>query len=156
MNNNSRPESLTFDKKITIVLDKEISADVALNVASHLGISIGAHGVDIMGKSIVDLSNRFHLALCKYPVVLLQTSSKRIKQIVRKSLTTDLIRVDFPKQALDIWTDSELIQNIAKVKFDEIEYYGVAFCGVPKKVNKLTGDFELWKSFSPIQMKKNK
>lgn len=145
MNKVSRPRGLTFDRKITIVLDKHISTVVALNVCSHLAISIGAHSKNIIGENIVDLSWISHLALCKYPVVLLQASAERIKEIVREATAASVTKIDFPTQALDIWTDAKLTQNIAKSKFEELKYYGVALCGTPKEVNKVTGDLKLWK-----------
>lgn len=148
MDSVSCPIGVTFDRKITLVLEKNIPPVVAMNVASHLAISLGAHCDDIMGENMVDLCGQFHLALCKYPVVLLEASFERIKQIIREPTTADVIKIDFPIQALDIWTDAELVRDIAKSKFENLEYYGVALCGIPRKVNKLTGDLKLWKSHS--------
>ena len=81
MDRKTRPSGITFDKKIILVLDQKITPDVALNVASHISLSLGAHSENILGDSLMDISRHFHFPLCKYPVVILQEVPKELNSL---------------------------------------------------------------------------
>ena len=77
--------------------------------------------------------------------MVLAADSREIKNIVRAAKMTDLTVVDFPRQALTIWTDQELVKDIAQSHDEALEYLGVALYGNPETISRLTSNLKLWR-----------
>jgi hypothetical protein len=144
-----RPPNVVFDRKIAIVLDENMTATTAIVVAAHLALSLGKHADDLMGEQITDRSANVHLSLAKYPVVLLRASPPVLKDFVKEAKAEGVLVVDFPRSALDLWTDAELASDLQRRTEEEIDFWGAAIYAIPQIVNRHTGSMALFRPQIP-------
>lgn len=144
-----RPEHISFDRKIAVILDENMSAITAMIVLAHIMLSLGNHGEDLVGEELSDRSGNAHLALSKYPVVLLRASASRLKDFIKKAKFAGVQIVDFPLMALDIWTDAELAAELQGRTEDEVEFLGAAIYASPETVDHFTGSMGLFRPRIP-------
>jgi hypothetical protein len=140
-----RPEQIKFDQKIVIVLEETLPATTALIVVAHTMTSLGYHASNIMGCGMIDQSGNTHLALPKYPVVVLQANPEAIRVLANRAKAEQILVVDFPRQAIDLWTDEELVRDITSRKEHELEYLAIGMCAAPHSINALTGGLKLYR-----------
>jgi hypothetical protein len=143
--NNKRPSGIHFDRKIVVVLDENTPRESVLSIVAHILMSLGFYAKDAMGEEIKDKSGTVHSSLSKYPMVILSASSERINSILSATKEQRILTVDFPKLALDIWIDEELVATMSLYDTNEIDCWGIAIYGSPKSITKLTGDLKLFK-----------
>lgn len=136
------------ERKIVATLVSNIPPEVALNVIGHLAISIGAYADNnLMGRSnIVDKSGVSHKGISKYPFIITQTKLEKLREAITKAReNNDILMIDFPKQMLITEHDDELEKTLKSNFEPELEYLGAIFYGKSKDVNKITGNFSLWR-----------
>jgi len=140
-----RPRQIIFDQKITIVFQEALPTTTAMIVLGHLMTSLGHHAADIMGRPMIDRNGITHLALPKYPIVLLQASFEAIRTLTNRAKAERILAIDFPRQAIDFWTDEELVRDIAGREEHQLEYLAVGLCAAPHRINALTGSLRLYR-----------
>jgi DNA/RNA-binding domain of Phe-tRNA-synthetase-like protein len=134
------------DKKITVVVADDLDSGIAMNTVGHLTTTIGVKADDIMGReSYIDTSGDRHEGVPRYPVIILKATKAEIKELVEKTRGSDLLMVDYPSEIYTTRTDDDLSEAIESKKDEDIEYFGVAFCGEREQVEELTKDFSLYR-----------
>lgn len=134
-----------FLKKLVVVLEEGTPKATAINVVGHLMASAGFYAEGLIGEEVVDLSGQRHLGLPKYPFVCLAAEQESLQEIVRKGKSMNIVVVDFPRQALDILTDEELVADVSGREASSLEYWGVALYGKRGEVASLTGAMRLYR-----------
>lgn len=135
------------EKKIVIVLNSKLDTGVALNVVGHLGIALGYHAENHMGrKTLFDASNQMHLGISKYPVIVTKVNESKLKTSLQKAKGTEAILVvDYPSVMYDTGHDNELANALSKLTSEDIQYYGYLMFGNTDSVNSISGKFSLWR-----------
>ena len=108
-------------------------------------MSLGKHATDLTGQHTTDRSGNVHLSLAKYPVVILRAAPAVIKDLVKKAKSKSVLVVDFPRQALDLWTDAELACYLEGCTEEEIDFWGAAIYATPRVVSRHTGSMGLFR-----------
>ncbi|MBM0275493.1 DUF2000 domain-containing protein [Micromonospora tarensis] len=137
-------------RKTVIALASNLEAGVALNVAAHLSIALGAHAEPgLMGRRwLVDGSAVRHAGISRYNVVITKVKQGRLRQLLseaRELPDGDLFLADFPEQMLSTGHDDELASALADVAESDLAYLGVLVHGPADPVKALTGRFMLWR-----------
>ncbi len=139
-------KTIKFDQKTAIVLDSRLSATNAMIVVAHLMLPLGHIAGGIFGKTLTDLSGNDYPPLSRYPVSVLQAESGTLKTLERSIRQAGVTCVRFPRQALDIWTDAELVEDIRQRTEAEIIFLGVALHSERNRVDRLIGGLRLFKA----------
>ncbi|MFJ5175613.1 DUF2000 domain-containing protein [Streptomyces griseoviridis] len=142
---------MTYDyraKKTVLVLASHLEPGVALNVAGHLSVALGAHGDDgdLMGRDVLkDASGVPHTGISRYPVIVTKVKQNRLRRLVAEARERDdVFWADYPEQMLTTGHDDELADAVAGTAEEDIAYLGVMVYGPLDAVTALTGRFSLW------------
>ena len=134
------------NEKCVMVIDEHLPLGLIANTAAIMGITLGKKMPEVVGSDVTDQSGNPHLGIIEFPVPILKGSSEIIKDIREKLYQPeyqDLTVVDFSDLTQSCKTYEEFIEKMAQVSENTLQYFGIAICGVKKKVNKLTGSMPL-------------
>lgn len=134
------------NKKCVIIIDENLPLGIIANTAAILGITLGKKMPEIVGTDVYDRTGNEHLGIIEFPVPILKGNVDRIKTIREKLYQpdfSDLTVVDFSDLAQSCKTYSEFIEKMKNIAEADLNYFGIAICGVKKKVNQLTGNMAL-------------
>ena len=132
--------------KCVMVVDENFPLGILVNTAAIMGIPLGKNLPEIVGVDVVDQSGNEHLGIVKFPIPVLKASPGQIKEIRRTLYQPDfqdVTVVDFTDLAQSCKTYVEFIDKMAGISEAELQYFGLAICGVKKKINRLTGSMPL-------------
>lgn len=140
--------SVQNEEKCVILINEQLPIGIIANTAAILGITLGKKLPETVGKDVEDKSGNSHLGIIKFPVPILKGTIDNIKSIREKLYEKkyeDLTVVDFSDLAQTCKTYDEFIEKMANASEKDLQYLGLAICGIKKKVNKLTGNMPLLK-----------
>lgn len=132
--------------KCVMVINEDLPLGVIANASAILGITLGKHIPELVGKDAVDASGKKHLGITTIPVPILKGNKEIIRELREKLYTSDfddVIAVDFSDIAQSCNVYSEYLQKVSTVLEKQHTYFGIAIFGNKKKVNKLTGSMPL-------------
>ena len=134
------------NEKCVIVLDERLPFGIIANTAAILGITLGKAMPEVVGADITDKTGREHTGIIQFPVPILKGDTESIK-VLRERLYepefSDVTVVDFSDLAQGCKTYDEFIEKMKDAPERDLNYFGIAMCGVKKKINKLTGQMPL-------------
>lgn len=134
------------DEKCVIVLDERLPLGIIANTAAILGITLGKAMPEVVGADVTDKTGREHAGIIQFPVPILKGDTEIIK-FLRERLYepefSDVTVVDFSDLAQGCKTYDEFIEKMKDAPERDLNYFGIAMCGVKKKINKLTGQMPL-------------
>lgn len=134
------------DLKCVMVIDDALSVGIIANAIGIMGITLGKYIPEAVGNPVLDNGGYEHLGIIEFPLPILKASRQYLSQIRQRLFEEefkDLLVVDFSDVAQSCNVYEEYIQKLSEIKKESIQYYGLAICGVKKKVNKLTGSMPL-------------
>lgn len=134
------------NEKCVMVVDEHLPLGLIANTAAIMGITLGKQMPEVVGADVTDQSGNVHLGIIEFPVPILKGSPELIKEIRERLYQPefqDLTVVDFSDLAQGCKTYDEFIEKMKEVSETDLNYFGIAICGVKKKVNKLTGSMPL-------------
>lgn len=134
------------NEKCVMVLDERLPPGMLANTAAILGITLGKHMPEVVGRPVSDLDGGEHPGIIEFPVPILKGSPKIIREIRCRLCAPEfqcLTAVDFSDLAQSCKTYEEYICKMAHTKESELSYFGIVICGERKKINKLTGSMPL-------------
>lgn len=140
--------SVQNEEKCVILINEQLPIGIIANTAAILGITLGKKLPETVGKDVEDKSGNSHPGIVKFPVPILKGTIDNIKSIREKLYEKeyeDLTVVDFSDLAQTCKTYDEFIEKMANASEKDLQYLGLAICGIKKKVNKLTGNMPLLK-----------
>ncbi|MEY8000403.1 DUF2000 domain-containing protein [Clostridium sp. Mt-5] len=132
--------------KCVMVINEDLPLGVIANASAILGITLGKHIPELVGKDVADASGKKHLGIITIPVPILKGNKEIIRELREKLYTSDfddVIAVDFSDIAQSCNVYSEYLQKVSTVLEKQHTYFGIAIFGNKKKVNKLTGSMPL-------------
>lgn len=134
------------DTKCVMIIDENLPLGILANTAAILGITLGKHAPELVGKDAVDASEKGHLGIITIPVPILKGNKEILRELREKLYTSgydDIIVADFSDVAQSCNIYSEYLQKASTISETEHTYLGLAIYGNKKKVNKLTGSIPL-------------
>jgi hypothetical protein len=136
----------TFDQKISAIVASDATPTTAAIVVAHLMLSVGANAHQlILGRPLVDGCGAVRPAISKYPVALLAAPRARLQQLFDVARQNEALVTTFPSQALDLWTDEELVADLIRQATQNVDYLGLAICASPQNVRRWTGNLPLFR-----------
>lgn len=132
--------------KCVMVIDENLPMGLITNTAAVMGITLGKHLPEVVGRDVLDYTGKQHLGIIEFPVPVLRGNRELIRELRSKLYhpdNSDLIVVDFSDVAQSCKTYDEFTDKMAGIPEEELHYFGIALCGSKKKVNKLTGSMPL-------------
>lgn len=134
------------DEKCVIVLDERLPLGIIANTAAILGITLGKAMPEVVGADVTDKTGREHAGIIEFPVPILKGDTESIKALRERLYEpefSDVTVVDFSDLAQGCKTYDEFIAKMKNAPEADLNYFGIAMCGVKKKINKLTGQMPL-------------
>lgn len=134
------------DEKCVMILDERLPLGIMANTAAILGITLGKAMPEIVGADVADKTGREHLGIIEFPVPILKGNGESIKAIRERLYEpefSDVTVVDFSDLAQGCKTYDEFSGKMKDAAEEDLNYFGIAMCGVKKKINKLTGQMPL-------------
>lgn len=104
------------NEKCVMVIDENLPLGIIANTAAIMGITLGKEMPEVI---------------------------KAIREKLYEPEFSELTVVDFTELAQGCRTYDEFTGKMGEVSSEELNYFGIAFCGAKKKVNKLTGSMAL-------------
>ena len=92
-------------------------------VVAHLMLLLGHIAGGIFGKTLTDLSGNDYPRYRVTPVSVLKAESGTLKTLERSIRQTGRTLRPISRQALDIWTDAELVEDIRQRTEAEIIFW---------------------------------
>ena len=129
-----------------MVIDEELPVGIIANTAAILGVTMGKQMPETVGSNVIDKTGNVHLGIVNLPIPILKGQAALLKALREKLYEPEFAEmtvVDFSDVAQGCKAYDEFIDKIAEVQEKELQYLGLAICGVKKKVNKLTGNMAL-------------
>lgn len=129
-----------------MIIDEHLPLGIIANTAAIMGITLGKKMPEVVGADVADKTGNEHLGIIEFPVPILKGNAESIKTIREKLYEpdfSDLTVVDFSDLAQGCKTYEEFVEKMKGVSEIDLNYLGIAICGVKKKVNKLTGSMAL-------------
>lgn len=133
-------------EKCVLVLDERLPLGLIANTAAILGITLGRHRPETVGKTVYDAAGNAHLGIIEFPVPVLRGNAQLLKELREKLYTpafAGLTAVDFSQLAQGCKTYGEFTEKLAAAPAESLDYLGIAICGEKKAVNQLTGNLPL-------------
>lgn len=133
-------------EKCVMIIDETLPLGFIANTAAIMGMTLGKKLPEMIGKDVMDKSEKKHLGIIEFPVPILKGTSELLKEIRGKLYEPDfleLMAVDFSELAQGCKTYEEYIEKMKITEEKSLQYLGIAICGDKKKVNKLTGNLPL-------------
>ena len=134
------------DTKCVMIIDENLPLGILANTAAILGITLGKHAPELVGKDAADASGQRHLGIITIPVPILKGNKEILRELREKLYTSDyddIIVADFSDVAQSCNIYSEYLQKASTISETKHTYLGLAIYGNKKKVNKLTGSIPL-------------
>lgn len=132
--------------KCVMVIDETLPLGIIANTAAIMGITLGKHVPNVVGKDVANNDGNSHLGIIEFPVPILKGTPGLIKDIRQKLYDekyNDIITVDFSDVAQSCKTYDEFMDKMSSISESDLNYFGIGICGTKKKVNKLTGNLPL-------------
>lgn len=134
------------NEKCVMVIDENLPLGLIANTAAIMGITLGKIKPEAVGADVTDGTGREHLGIIATPVPILKSNAEQIKAIRQRLYEpdfADLTTVDFSDLAQSCNDYDEFTSKMQLANGADLNYLGIAICGVKKKVNKLTGSLPL-------------
>lgn len=133
-------------EKCVVVIDEALPSGIAVNTGVILGMTMGKHMPEVIGRDVRDKDGNVHLGIISFPVPVLKGSQEILKDLGHKLNQPEfreLLVTDFSDLAQGCGIYSEFMEKMSKTPEEQLQYLGIALCGSKKMVNKLTGNLPL-------------
>lgn len=133
-------------EKCVVVIDEALPSGIAVNTGVILGMTMGKHMPEVIGRDVRDEDGNVHLGIISFPVPVLKGSQEILKDLRHKLNQPEfreLLVTDFSDLAQGCGIYSEFMEKMSKTPEEQLQYLGIALCGSKKMVNKLTGNLPL-------------
>jgi len=132
--------------KCVIVVDGDLPVGLALNTAAILSLTIGRHVDGVLGDDVKDADGFLHRGITGIPVPILRGDTASLASLmVRAAAVPEVFVVDFTRTAQTSRTYDEYISRMSEIGTGDLPYAGVGLAGPKKPVDKLVGNFSLYR-----------
>ncbi len=136
-----------FDKKLVIVVNKDLPEWQALNTVEHVAAYIGNKlGENFAtGDNFVTKDGKNHPRNSQYAIVTLAGKPGQLQNFMESVRNSGLEFHGFIREMIETTDDAEIVKILSEKEDKDIEYLGVGVFGPRDKVDALTKKFSLWK-----------
>ena len=135
-------------KKIVIVVNEELENWKVLNTVGHISAYLG-NKIDQdkfhSGEAYRTRTGESFDRSGQYPIVVLKTSGKALKNLNSSLKATDLVSYPFLAEHLEVEKDEDIEEALRLKNPEELDFYGIGIFGDRAKLDELTGKYSLWK-----------
>ncbi len=135
----------TFDNKLVAVLNKKVESGVVMNALAHatigLGSTLSSEKLRLDTYSDADQNSYPHIS--QMPFIILKAKSGEIRKTVNTAREQNIKYTTF-LNTMTGGTYLEQLENTAKTKEEELQYYGCVLYGPWDQVTDITRKFSLW------------
>ena len=136
-------------EKIAIVIDEDLPAGQAVNLATHLGVQLGTKVQRLGGGDVVDASGIRHGGLPVCPNVILAASPDELARLVsvgrKMAGRGEVLLLEYPEEGFTTATDEEFRAAVARLQCAELKIRAILIHGLRRQVNAVTRGLPLWK-----------
>ncbi|HZP55859.1 MAG TPA: DUF2000 domain-containing protein [Candidatus Saccharimonadales bacterium] len=136
-----------FERKIVIVVNKELEQWQVLNTVAHISAYIGHRlGKDFdTDEYFVTNDGKNHPRNSQYAIIVLKAKPGQMENLMAKVRESKLLYHGFIREMIDTTDDEEITKILAAKNDAEIEYLGIGIFGPKAEVDALTKNYQLWK-----------
>lgn len=138
-------ETMKFENKLVIIVNKDIDIGVAMNAVAHGSLAVGA-SLGKMGASLQDYRDASgnQWGISGMPYIILKGKSSEIKKAILAAKESEVFELAF----VDSMTGGTYLEQLEKIsernQDDHVFYAGVLY-GEKELVSKITKRFSLFK-----------
>jgi lysyl-tRNA synthetase class 2 len=135
-----------FDKKIVMVVEKELGEWKLLNALSHMSAFIG-------NKMPENFDTGTHFATkdgfklprnSQFPIVVLWATRSQIKDLTKQANKQGLLAITFTKDMIETSDDKKLEKMINEQDSEHLDYLGIGLFGKKSDLDEITKGLLLW------------
>ncbi|MET9274807.1 DUF2000 domain-containing protein [Kribbella sp. NPDC003557] len=130
--------------KMVVIIATEAPVGVALNTAALLGVGLGSHHDDTVGRDTVDAAGTPHTGMCVHPIPILRADDLRTLR-AQAAARPDITIHDMHQVAQRARTYDQMSTTLAGTKPEDIEYLGLALYGPRQSIDSVTGALPLYR-----------
>lgn len=131
--------TLPIERKLVILIDRDLAAGLAANTAAVLTLSLGANHPELIGADLTDASGQRHLGITTLPIPVLASTQDVMREAIKRATDDQVEVVSFTSLAQSIHTYDEYADALVNTPVDNLIYSGVALYGTKKTINSITG-----------------
>ncbi len=135
-----------FDKKIVMVVEKELGEWKLLNALSHMSAFIGNKMPDSFDtgqffetKDGVKLPRN-----SQFPIIVLSATRSQIKELTSEAQKSGTLFITFTKDMIETTDDKKLEKMLSEQDSEHVDYLGIGLFGEKAKLDELTKGLQLW------------
>ena len=138
--------NIPFKNKLVAVLNKGIEPGKAMNALAHMCIGLGARigQDDLRLTDYRDADEGSHPWISEIPFIILSENSNKIRKIRQDAIRHQILFNDFT-DTMTVGTYQEQIERTARVKDENLVYYGIVLFGAWDVVSAMTKKCSLWR-----------
>jgi hypothetical protein len=134
-----KEETLTADRKLVIVVDRDLAPGFAANTTAVLALTVGAKHPELIGADLIDASGQEHLGITTLPIPVLAATQDAMREAMKLASGYEIEIVSFTSLAQGIHTYEEYATAIKAAPSESLSFTGIAFYGAKKSINSITG-----------------
>jgi lysyl-tRNA synthetase class 2 len=135
-----------FDKKMVLVVEKELGEWKLLNALSHMAAFIGNKM-----PTVFDTGDHFETKdgvklprNSQYPIVVLSATKSQVKQLTLEAQKQGTLFISFTKDMIETTDDKKLEKMLSEQDSEHVDYLGIGLFGDKKNLDELTKGLQLW------------
>ncbi|MEV4174078.1 DUF2000 domain-containing protein [Nonomuraea sp. NPDC049709] len=136
--------------KFVIVLSKKVEPGAALNACAHMAACLTARADAELQSQMAfvdykDVDGNVHPVSALSLIVLSAKNGNQIRTARLEAINTGVFCVDFT-ESMTKDTYVEQMERTAKLKDEELDYWGLAMFGPKEALDPITRRFSLWRA----------
>jgi hypothetical protein len=136
----------SFEKKMVMVVEKELGEWKLLNALSHMAAFIGNKmpdtfdtGTHFETKDGVKLPRN-----SQFPIVVLSATRSQIKELTEQAQKQGILEITFTKDMIETTDDKKLEKMIGEQDSEHLDYLGIGLFGQKSELDEITRGLTLW------------
>lgn len=135
-----------FDKKMVIVVEKELGEWKLLNALSHMGAFLGNKMPDSFDTGVYfETKDGQKLPRnSQFPIVVLSATKSQIKELTKSAQKEGTLFITFTKDMIETTDDKKLGKMLSEQDSEYLDYLGIGLFGKKSELDEITKGLNLW------------
>ena len=136
-----------FDKKIVLVIRKDLPPWQIANTIAHISAFIGNQLKEDFGTgdNFITQDKEKHPRNSQYPIIIKRAkSNEQLQNLMQKARDAKVLYHGFIREMIDHTNDNDLQNELSTKNDNEVGYLGIGIFSENTIVDKLTKKFGLW------------
>lgn len=135
-----------YNHKSIIIIDKNLPSGLAVNAACVISVNLGRKINQLVGKDLLSQDKILYPGVVCSPLLILTTENKQINDLYHNlKLSKNILSIPFSSLAQSCKTYEEYTEKMLNTHSTDINIIGLGLVGQRKEINKLSGNFSLFK-----------